>query len=432
MIYMARKKLTLVVSEKMNSNKKEDRGENGLIRMSKAARTHMGFENKVEIYPDTKNPESRISGSMLLDIYQAFSADLKEATKNEINQKELLCTGFVTSTTYNKITGRGKTKSKNVWITDDVSDTVIGADPEFLLFDGGEIVRANNVMGYAGVIGCDGAMAEVRPAPHTTPEGLVSNILDIFSNKKLTSKIKDFSWKAGCYYEDNARDYPVGGHIHIGNPAKIAAMPLDKRENFFIGFNKVVDELLAVPMIKIDGANLGSARRTKCKMGKYGYFGEYRLCDGRLEHRTLSGMWLMHPKLATAVLGTAKAIIDEVFRYTVDNKFSKNYMYSDVINREHVWAQGFNKWKEISITKDMGCITPSKTMIELLNNSSADKITLVFLKKWYSKMKGLSTYKNYASYIDNLYEILKIDADEFGNCSKVIQENWMGNRDFLS
>lgn len=429
---MARHQLVLIPSERMDKNKKEDRNEHGLIRMSKAARTNLGFDDTVEVYPNTKSTEKRLKGSMLLKIFQAFSADLKQARADGVSDEELSRAGFVTTRTFNKITGTKSKKSGNIWITDNIADTVIGADPEFLLFDGnGRVIRANNVMSYNGPIGCDGAMAEVRPQPAIVPEDLVRNIKVLFENKSLTNRIEKYDWMAGCYYKDHQRDYPIGGHIHIGNPVQVARLDNSNRVKFFKAFNKIMDELLAIPMVKIDGATLGRARRTECTMGKYGYFGEFRTCNGRLEHRTLSGMWLMHPDLAVLVLGCAKAVIDEVFRHVADKKFDMSYMFPNKFNQSQVWAASFDSWDQIPLCNDLGCTMPSRDMIELLHKSAAAKITLKFLKAWYDRMRGLSTYKQYAKYIDGLYEVLKNKTKTFQDFDKRLQSNWLEGKKFI-
>ena len=296
--------------------------------------------------------------------------------------------------------------------------------------DGG-IVRANNVLSYNGPVGCDGAMAEVRPVPAITPEELVKNIEVLLKDKKLTKAIQSYDWVAGCYFKDQHRDYPVGGHIHIGNPMRIARMSTDNRVEFFKIFNKILDELLAIPMIKIDGADLGRARRTECTMGKYGFFGEFRTCNGRLEHRTLSGMWLMHPILTTLVLGTAKAIIDEVYRHVADNDYKPAYMFPSKLRGAHIWEPNFDQWKSFPLANDMNCILDSRSMVELLHKSAASKISAKFLSSWYSRMKQLSTYKMYAKYIDGLYEVLKNSTKAFHDYDKVLQKTWLGNAKFL-
>jgi hypothetical protein len=430
---MVKQELILVPSEKMDSNRKEGRNENGLVRMSKAARTSMGFEDEVEVYP--KGNDAAVNkGSLLLRIFQAYSSDIKGVKDDGFSTEDLKHTGFVTTKTYNRITG-GKSNrkpTKNIWITDGIADTIIGADPEFLLFDtDGSIIRANNVMGKQGHIGSDGAMAEVRPKPSSTPEGLVENIRTIFSDKRLTEYIRPYNWMAGCYYKDSVRDYPIGGHIHIGNPIRIAKIQTDKRTNFFKSFNKILDELLAIPMIKIDGAELGRARRTECSMGKFGYFGEFRLCNGRLEHRTLSGMWLMHPTLATMVFGVAKTIIDEIYRRVADTKYDLKYMFP-INTNERVWAPDFDRWGEIPLVKDLNCTLSSAKMIEMLHSSSAKQISNKFLSNWYARMRKLSTYKQYAKYVDGLYEILKNNTKSFQDYDKRLQSNWLEDKPFIN
>jgi len=432
---MGRERLILIPSELMDKNTKEGRNENGQIRMSKAAREFMGFfEEQVEVYPDTCEAEKRIKGAILLNIFHAFKEDIKKLNDNKkLTKEEFLKIGFVTTKTFRKITDGSQAKQhKDIWIANDVNDTVIGADPEFLLFDDkGNVVRANNVLGYQGLLGCDGAMAEIRPKPAIVPEDFIDNIRSIFENTDLTAPIKSYDWRAGCYYKDSVRDYPVGGHLHIGNPSQIAGLSMENRERFFKVVNKIIDELLSIPMIKIDGVSLGRARRTECANGKYGYFGELRLCNGRLEHRTLSGLWLMHPTLALCVVGTAKAIIDEVYRLVSHNNFNMVYMFPETLLGKQLWSATFNRWDEFPLANDMGCVTPSSVMIELLHNSSATKIDKAYLIAWHNKMKKLSTYKSYSKYIDELFDILNNDTETFDKFDKSLQKNWIGKSKFL-
>ena len=427
-----REKLILVPSERMDNNRKKGRNENSLVRMSKACRDLMGFEDKVEIYPETDSCQKRMKGAMLLDIFQAFSSDIKKLREDGFSADEISRVGFVTTRTYNRITDGAQDRiRRDIWIADDIHDTVVGADPEFLLFEKNTIIRANNVLGYNGLLGCDGAMAEVRPHPAISPEKLADNIKKILQDKRLTDPIKKYKWIAGCYFKDDNRDYPIGGHIHVGNPIQIARLGSKDRENFFKVMNKILDELLAIPLIKIDGSALGKARRTECTMGKYGYFGELRTGHGRLEHRTLSGMWLMHPTLSINVLGVAKAIIDEVYRHTADMKFDLEYMYPDDLKGKPLWSPDFNSWGQFPLATEMGCTKSSKEMIELLHKSAASKITAQYMKDWYSHMRKMSTYGQYGKYIDALYEILKNNSSAFHKCDKNIKRNWLNGKKFI-
>lgn len=436
---MAKSNLTLLPSISMDNNKKENRNEDSLIRLSKSSRENLNLTTKVEVYLNNDNTENRIKSAKLLDIFKAFTKDMKDCKDKNMSPEELVRVGFVTTKTFKMITGN--IKKNSVWIADNVNDTVIGADPEFLLFDQhDEVVRANNVLSYHGELGCDGAMAEVRPKPAISPEELVINILKILKNANITDPITPYKWVAGCYYKDKNRDYPIGGHIHIGNPVQIANMDNNKQKSLFIVLNKIIDELLAIPMIKIDGSIHGSARRTKCTMGKYGYYGELRTCNGRLEHRTLSGMWLMHPTLATCVLGTVKAIIDEVFNLVINHEFDINYILPNKLEESNVpnelknssiWSANFKRWKEIPLAVDMGCTADSQFMIEFLNKSEAGRINAVFINNWYKKMKTLSTYKTYAKYIDGFTEMLKIGHNEYNKFDKTLQKNWLEGKKFI-
>lgn len=421
----------LIPSARMDQNKKKDRNESGLIRMSKTTRNRLGLTDSVELY-NSSSTDERLKKSLLLDIFQAYSEDIARA-KTVISEADMSRVGFVTTKVYNLLTNGDKTgkSSENIWVSDGPDDLVVGSDPEFVLFNtDGSIVRANNLLPYNGRIGCDGAMAELRPKPAVKPEELVSNIRDLLSS--APENIKGLTWKPGCYFSDNNRDYPVGGHIHIGNPRKIEKLSLDNRYRIFKALNKVLDEQLSIPMIKVDGS-LGKARRSECKIGKYGWHGEFRDSNGHFEHRTLSGLWLSHPKLSESVIGVAQAISEEVFRRIFDKKIDLEYVLPSRFAGVDLWRSGFSEWGNIGITSDMGCVSPSNEVSSIINNSDVRKVTQKYLSDWYKKMKDMSTYKSHHMYIDNLYNILKspIKSIHAAVNKHSIQESWLGNVEFM-
>ncbi len=440
---MPRKKLILIASDKMDGNKKENRKEDKLIRMSAATRNYMEFSGEVEL--STADSEK----DMLLDIFHAFSDDVKEIKSRidggTLSTEEAKRVGFVTTRTYNSVTG-GDKKTRNIWISDTLEENVLGTDPEFLLFqskgDINEVVRANNVLPKEGILGCDGAMAEIRPDPAVGTDNLIKNISKIFSDKKITDKIKDFRWLATCYHKDKVRDYPVGGHIHVGNPLQVSNLPASHRKMLFNTINKVMDELLSIPMIKFDGAEKGSCRRIKCAMGLahgnhrgYGYFGEWRACrvggEEHFEHRTLSGMWLIHPSVAKAVLGTAKVIVDEIFKVASVKGFDTKYVLPKKFKDRSLWSPDFEDWDKVPLARDMGCTRTSGEMIELLNNSSPDSVSKAYLDDWRRHLRSMSSYKKNSKYVEALYDILKIPSDQLIGWDKQIQSNWLGDKKFL-
>lgn len=202
-------------------------------------------------------------------------------------------------------------------------------------------------------------------------------------------------------------------------------------------FNKILDELLSLPMIKLDGQDLGECRRSKCQMAMgnngYGFYGEWRPCDGRLEHRTLSGLWLMHPVVAEAVLGTAKAIADEMFGLVEDKGYDLAYIRHPDIgfdDHKYLYRAEFDDWDKIGIAKDLRCIQSSSYMRSMLNASKAKSITKSFLTKWYSDMKKLSTYKQYAKHIDMLYAILSLPQKKISDVGFDLKKNWVEGKKF--
>lgn len=428
---MNKKQLILIPSPTMDNNKKKDRKEESLIRMTARVRDALGFdEDKVNIgYAKT---------NINLSIYKAFIEDIRAIKNMGFSDAEKSKIAFVTTSNYKKIVKENSDDPKKVWISKEEEEIVFGADPEFLIYKEDEIIPAFTLLNHIGAMGSDGAMGEVRPAPATSPEGLVKNIQQIFKSNVYEQIVKNYIFKAACYVKTTQRDYPVGGHIHIGNPIQILKLQTIQRERVFKTINKIMDELISVPLIKLDGKEQGKNRRVGCKTsskGGYGFFGELRTAGSdqnfRLEHRTLSGMWLLHPTVATAVLGTAKAIIDEVWLRIATNEFDPEYAFPEKYVNSNIWKPGFDEWKNFPICKDFKCIESSDTLIKQLHESDPNFINKEFLDSWLIRMKKMSVYKKYDSYINLLYEILNVSSEELQKQDKIIQHTWIENKKFI-
>ncbi len=411
---MSSQQMLLIPSESMDSNKKPDRDENELIRLAKTTRNNFKLHSGSNI--DAKGTASK--GALPLVIFHAFVKDLK-AVRDKYNTNEIKNIGFVTTDTYKKLKDR-------VWISPIKEHTIIGADPEFLLFDKhDDVVHAYNVLDHEGTLASDGAMAEIRPKPSRSIKQLVENMRSIFK-EGLNTGIEQYYWNCACFHENPNRSYPVGGHIHIGNPIEIENIPLDDREYIFKTINKIIDQLIAIPMTKLDVSKESKARREL-----YGYYGEMRLCDGRLEHRTLSGMWLMHPSLATAVIGTIKLIVIEVFKHIEETNYDIEYCFPNKFRNTDVWDSDFELWKEIQLASDMRCTMNSALMSEILNTGKSGFVGKKVLKNWYNKIRGMSSYKKYSVYADALYDILKIPVKVLTSWNRDIKTNWLEDQKYL-
>jgi hypothetical protein len=433
---MAKKQLVLVPSESMDSSEKK---ESGLIRIPAKAREVLSFgeDKNALVWPVGVRQEKTLS----LNISQAYNEDLRRAkeliAKGAVKADNISQIAFVTTETWERL------NKKTVWISNDppekkvihktapvvpaVEPTTVGADPEFLLFESNsdKVVRANNILAHETAVGSDGAMAELRPKPAIEVEDFISNIRTLLKDNKNTQKIESYRWLAHCYHKDGERDYPVGGHIHVGNPDKVTRMGMENRKVFFRTMNKILDELLGVPMIRLDGTDKGNARRTKCAMGKYGYFGEWREAGGRLEYRTLSGMWLAHPEISACVIGTAKAITDEIFARWNNASFKLAYVYPEEFSTTNPYEMNFDGWKEIPLCKDLHALASSKEIKTTLDNSEASLITKKNIDEWHRTLRMFSTYGKYAQYINGLKEILSVPIRELQKMETNIKKTWL-------
>ena len=173
--------IILVVSKKMDRNvrRNEKRSERKLIRIGRKARENLGLEREkvVELWPDG-DTSKRVNRGLVLNIYHAYSADLKEIKKT-MSEEDYLRVGFVTSETFNYLCGDiADNKVDNIWIADSIDDIIIGADPEFVLLNSKQFIYASHVqgLGHMGKLAHDGPLAELRPEPEISVDKFIENI----------------------------------------------------------------------------------------------------------------------------------------------------------------------------------------------------------------------------------------------------------------
>ncbi len=441
--------LILVISDRMDSNKKNDRNENGLIRLGTKARKNLGLsdEKVVEVWPDT-NIKDRINRSKSLEIFQAYSSDLKKA-KESMAEEDFERVGFVTSNIFRYICKDARKNKENIWLADTVEDTIVGGDPEFMLFGkDGNIMYASKVqdLGHNAELGSDGPLAELRPQPTISVENFVDNIHDILTNHPNTSLIDPYKWVGGCHHygretgasPEATRDWPVGGHIHLGTPGnlaqKISSFGSNYSQAVYACLQRILDDYVAIPMMKLDGKKNGMMRRKS-----YGHFGDHKTDHGRLEYRTLSGEWLTHPELTRIVIGTVKAIAHAYFRALEDGNFKHSLIMTKKHQETSEWysrndlcffSETFNNWKNIEITRAFGTISSSGDMKAILHEWEIE-----FRKSYFdalkSKYRALQTYREYADYIDKFIEVVRLPQNVLNEREKGLKHTWIGNSNFI-
>ena len=427
------KKILLVRSESMDSNKKKDRNENSLLRVSKQTRSELNFkDDSAEVY------KSNTDKAKSLTFFKAFAEDVKIAkillSEGKISKADMNRICFVSSKTYAAL-GKKDSEISEATISKELMRLLIGTDPELLLMQDGNIVHANNIPGFNkdSKFGSDGAMAEIRPDPASSPEGLIKNIKKLFEDKN--HPVENHDWVSACYYESAHRDYPVGTHIHIDNPKQIkSGLTTSDKHRLFAVTNKIMDELLTIPMIRLDGKD-GHKRRARCKMssnsnygttyGKgYGFFGEWRGKHGRLEYRSLSGLVISNPKLCEAVFGTAMAIAEAVYKKAIDEKLDTSIILPEQFTDKAIYGPSFKRWGDIPLAEMFGCTKNSKEMADILDKSCRKTVTISNIKSWHTKMRSLSTYSKYSKNISYLADLLASSIKSLDTLDKNIKNNW--------
>lgn len=455
--------LILRVSTSMTNNKKKDRGEDKLIRIGSRARRNLGLEKakEVELWPQNGGAQGRIHRARLLKIHEAFSGDLKEA-KERMPEEDFLRVGFVTTRTFRYICGRDDTNTDNIWLADKLQDIAIGADPEFLL--GVDESRKNfkyagNIhnFSHAAKLGSDGPWAELRPDPEVEVKKFVDNIKNLFKNSpNAKNVIHDYYWLGGCFYEgkdvdrEEFRSWPIGGHVHIGSPLRLlekinelteehgASRQEFIKELYFSCLKHVLDEMVAVPLLKLDGIEDGTQRRQQ-----FGGVRDLRTDHSRLEWRTPSGMWLIHPKLAETVLGVTKCVSHEFFKVLESHGYDINSVkhYEDVGLRSSKErdrmiypvpkqiAPGFSSWDRIEVVRDMGTCKTNNELSEILEEGKI-KFNTKYLNELKSKFKNLSVYRDYAEHVDKFMEVLKAPEEEVTS-ERDLKKTWLKESKFV-
>jgi len=420
----------------MDNNKKEGRQENTLLRAANTTRDYLKLDaDVVKNIHSSKNEYSD-------DLYpfKAYARDIKRVKELQeagiIKEKDLNKVCFVTTSTFNKFTKQPEKQFITAILDKNFDKLLIGTDPELLLMHNNEVVHASNIPNFSKLskFGSDGAMAELRPDPAFTSKGLVENIRKLLTDNELTASIKKYDWLSACYFENANRDFPVGTHLHFDNPTKIKNIDMMQRKRLFAVTNKIIDELLTVPMIRLDGLS-GHNRRAKCKMSQvggfgnnygvgYGFFGEWRVCEGRLEHRSLSGLVISDPKICEAVFGVGQAIVEAVYKEAINNDLNSEFILPKNFDSNTIYSKLFKDWQKIPLAKTFNCTKTTNFMRNIMDKSSRVDISVEYIKRWLKNIRKLPTYGKYEHSVEFLGELLSKNSKSLDKLDKNIKHNW--------
>lgn len=388
-----------------------DYDENNILRIPRRARLSFQVTTKKIIL---NSP----GGDVVLDVKQALREDVvvlvAELKAGDISEDDINMTAFVTTATLNKIKG-GKKAKENLYITDRLDGLVIGADPEFCLIDGkGLFVRGANVPDFEKTkkLGHDGDLAELRPDPSNDIATVVKNMADLF--KTQGKPIEKYGWRGGATYssgpEGNKKLLRMGGHIHVGDPP---IMDKESKHAIYTRIINVLDEYIALPLVRVDTPE---ASKRRVGHGAYGTYGDQRPQVGRFEYRVPSGFWLIHPDLAAAVLGTTKAVSEACYQLMYENKWNHGWI-SAPCNRK-------------GLLKTLSCSAVS-TVEAIVNKSEPEDVSDDALSQSVQKLEGLPNYSKYKEYIDSFIDIISLSKKDRSNINLDLKETWLGGKHFI-
>jgi len=227
-------------------------------------------------------------------------------------------------------------------IKPNLNQVTIGADPEFGVLQGGQIVEASDVLSedefcdgecggdcgcdqetidngdcdcstdcecsYHTTFGLDGSHSvfELRPKPSLNPMLVYESVHGALKTAQRMIG-KGFTWQAGSLVasaRDIAKDnggFPIGGHVHFGHES-FRNMP----SNTLNLVSVILDYYLGLPVVSVED-EVRDMERT-CD---YGQWGDIRGQRHGFEYRTLPS-WLVSPAMTLAVLSLAKVIGENI------------------------------------------------------------------------------------------------------------------------
>lgn len=256
----------------------------------------------------------------------------------------------------------------------------MGTDLEFMLRSPrGKMVLASKYLPRQGQVGCDDRsinldqrrfpLAELRPYPATTPQGLLSNIKDSLVEAGQLIRNKRIQWLAGSM---PFPPYSIGGHIHFSDLS------------FSSRLIKAFDNYLGFPVMMIEAAHTAVKRRPK-----YGFLGDVRFkSHGGFEYRT-PGSFIVSPDVTEAVLALAYLVAVHHRQLSADlfthPRKQKQFYKSDKAalqsDFEFIWSQ-IEETSTYRLYRDSLQIIPQMVRKGISWNESAD-----LRKEWESVLE---------------------------------------------
>jgi hypothetical protein len=177
--------------------------------------------------------------------------------------------------------------------------------------------------------------------------------------------------------------------------------------------------MLALPMVRFDTPS-PHLRRNGCLPHKYGKAGDIRTKgpgQDRFEYRVLSGLWLVHPALATIAIGAAKCITETAYGRLAETGFDPDWANNPPTKKGLLHSLGVKGLQEVRA---------------IVNKAQPSGVTEDRLRSWEGWLRGLDRFDDYGPELRALIALTKEDPGtiETGMCLD-IRRNWQEGRTLL-
>lgn len=406
----------LEISSKMDSG---NSSEQGLIRIPRKARLYFNSKgSRLVLSIKGKRRVFEVKPAFKPDI-TALAAKVKAGT---LSEEKARTTGFVTTATFQSFLGKEVRPSrKKCYLSESIDDIMIGADPEFALVNPGnkKFKYAEHISGLTinGELGHDGPLAEIRPPPSIEVGEMVKTISRIF--KRDSGKISKYMWMGGAAYKSpnhqpGERIVHIGGHLQYGNPL---LLPTGQTHAIYKQTVRILDELIALPMVRFDGPLPAHRRNEKWEgYGKYGRWSDFKAKENRFEWRVPSGLWLIHPDLTQTIMGASKAVVEACYQSMANQGFNNDWLCAAMGKKGFLRHWG---------------VLPQKEVEPLINKADPELITTALLSRSAKKLRGLSNYTKYKAEIDEFIRIFRMNKKDRSNFNLDLKANWLNRGKLL-
>lgn len=186
-----------------------------------------------------------------------------------------------------------------------IPEVTLGCDPEFHILYRNQLISAATYLPFAGQIGCDGTLGELRPGYGRHERQVISNLQNLIP--QIPTRMKRSQWarnlpKDGRQFRFEAHSYYAqlyaGFHVHLGIPPEILNTRKDFNRAAMNHLVQCLDWYVALPLVPLE-----TSHRRRVGGGQYGRPGDYRPSNLTLEYRVPGAFYLRSPALTEGLLG---------------------------------------------------------------------------------------------------------------------------------